>query len=484
MRTDASTVAPSPERGARRAMIVTTNFPPDASVGTLRTLRLVRHLAEAGWRVDVITAAPERFRAGTVIDMALLEKVPRGVEVSRARAWRPVERLGTAIRRTLRGGGGRSPAGAPSTTGDGRQGRVAGGWLRQMTRATSAAMSLPDREVSWLLPAVAAGWRHVRRHRPDVLYSSGPPFTAHFVAAVLARLSRRPWVADFRDPWARAPWRHDRFAFERKAWSVLERRVVTRANAVLFVAEMNRMEFARHYGDALASRFHVVPNGCEPGDFDGLARRQPASADPFVLLHAGSLYGARNPAALLTALERAIRRGSIDRTRIRLRFIGRVGVPGVSLPHVARELGLDDVVEFADHVPRRAVLQEMLDASALLIVQPVTTVSVPAKLYEYMAAGRPVLALAEADGETAMLVRQHGAGLVVPPDDEDAIERALVALVAGSGQFVPVDRARYDGALRAREIGQILSDVADDPVGASHAVRAAGSSAPTEVTRS
>jgi hypothetical protein len=101
----------------------------------------------------------------------------------------------------------------------------------------------------------------------------------------------------------------------------------------------------------------------------------------------------------------------------------------------------------------------MLDASALLVVQPVTTVSVPAKLYEYMAAGRPVLALAEPGGETANTIQRSGAGIAVSHDDESAIHGALVSMVAGGAGFKPVHRTFFDGELRAEEIRLMMSDV-------------------------
>jgi glycosyltransferase involved in cell wall biosynthesis len=290
-------------------------------------------------------------------------------------------------------------------------------------------------------------------------------------------------VADFRDPWARAPWREDRFAFEKRAWTILERAIVTRADAVLFVTETNRRDFADCYGETVASRFHVVPNGCDLADFDGLTAAPPP-AGRFVLLHAGSLYGARNPAPLLRALRNAIARGAIEPARVRLRFVGRVGVTGL---HAAvRDLGLEQVVEFASHVPRRVILQEMLDASALLVVQPVTTVSVPAKLYEYMGAGRPVLALAEPGGETAEIIRRYNAGIAVHTEDEGAIERALIALMTGGDSFAPVNRAAYDGALRAADIGRILADLAGRtsmPTMARERVTRRGNTTPREATR-
>ena len=441
-----------------RALLVACNFPPDASVGTMRTLRLARHLSASEWHASVVTVAPRGFRPGTVVDPALLDDVPTDVVVLRATPLRPFERLVAALK-PIRGRTSQGPGGTPAftvspTTQPSR-------W-RSLRRAFSAALEIPDREASWLIPAIWKGWRHAAESQIDVVYSSGPPFSAHLAGAAIARLLRVPWVADFRDPWARAPWREDRFAFERKAWAVLEGFVVRRADAVVFVTETNRRDFAREHGSA-AARFSVVPNGCDLRDFEGLRRRSATNDLRFVLLHAGSLYGARNPAPLIRALGSAIAKGLIDASTFRLRFIGRVGALGVDLRSLARELGLEEVVEFAKHMPRRDSLQEMMDASALLIVQPITTVSIPAKLYEYMAAGRPVLALAEPGGETAELVTRAAAGVVAPADDESAIEEALVSVMAlVRGGFTPVAPREFDGNVRAMELRTVLADVVDE----------------------
>ena len=450
---------------ARRVLAIACNFPPDASVGTMRTLRLVRHLVDEGWAVDVVTVSPEGFRPGTVTDSALLAKVPVAVEVLRATPLRPIERL-TALLKPRKGTSA-APATAPApraaaAAAPGRSGPVAPGGLSMLRRAITAALTLPDREISWLAPAVWAGWRRARRQRPDVIYSSGPPFTAHLVGFLLSRLTGTRWVADFRDPWARAPWREDRFSFERGAWAIFERFVVTRAHAIVFATATNRNDFAREYGPAVAARFLVVPNGCDASEFGGLAPSADNGDERFVLLHAGSLYGARNPAGLFRALAAAVASGGLDESTFRLRFLGRIGIPGVDLSAVAHDLGLGHIVEFVNHVPRRASLQQMLDASALLIVQPVTTVSIPAKLYEYMAAGRPILALAEPGGETAALVEDSRAGITVLAEDEAAIAAGLVALVRLAREgFVPVDRGVYDGNVRAAELRSVLERVAD-----------------------
>ena len=103
-----------------------------------------------------------------------------------------------------------------------------------------------------------------------------------------------------------------------------------------------------------------------------------------------------------------------------------------------------------------------MDASALLVVQPVTRVSIPGKLYEYLAAGRPILALAEPDGDTAALVNRSGAGMAVSPEDATGIRRALDQLIAGGSRRLEIDRSLYDGSLRAAELGAILRKIASD----------------------
>jgi glycosyltransferase involved in cell wall biosynthesis len=322
-----------------------------------------------------------------------------------------------------------------------------------------AALSIPDHESGWLIPAVAQGWAAMRSCPPDVLYSSAPPWTGQLVARTLASLLGCPWVADFRDPWARAPWRGDRFRFAMGAAGVLERAVVARASRIIFVARGNLDDFAKYYGAAAASRFSLVSNGCDPEEFDHI-ERPPLDPDaPFVLLHAGSLYAGRTPMPLLKALAAAVRNGIIDPHRFRLRFLGTTALKS-DLSEASRGLGLESMVEFVPRVPRGESLRAMMSASALLLLQPGHTASVPGKVYEYLAAGRPILAIAE-EGEIADLMRDSGIGVSVTPSDEKAIGKALMAVMsmAAAGISMP-GRELYDGTLRAAHIVEILSSVA------------------------
>ncbi|MBA2556017.1 MAG: glycosyltransferase, partial [Chloroflexi bacterium] len=181
-----------------------------------------------------------------------------------------------------------------------------------------------------------------------------------------------------------------------------------------------------------------------------------APRDEFVLLHAGTFYGPRSPMPVIEAMARAVHRGALDPDRFRLRLLGRIDI-SVDVPAECRKLGIGHMVEFVPRVTRAESLREMKSASALLLVQIGTTVSVPAKAYEYLAAGRPVLALSE-EGETSALVRASGIGVAIRPDQPvEEVEAALLEVVARAGRsFSPAPAELYDGRVHAATTARTL----------------------------
>jgi glycosyltransferase involved in cell wall biosynthesis len=441
-----------------RALVVAYDFPPHAAVGTQRTLRLVRYLAESGWDVRVLTGDPRTFRRDTPLDMELLKRVPPSVTVLRASTWRPVEAAQRRIRTLIHGDQESSPSKAATAVSEAqtrsRDSTGPRGFARRISAAIDAMTTIPDAEVGWAAPAISRGRADSVGWKPQVIYSSAPPWTGHLVAGALAAWASVPWVADFRDPWARAPWRRARTSWiGNAAATVLEHTVVRRADAVIFTTMAARAEFATRYGAVRDARFAIVPNGCDLSLFDGLKPSPRRGA--FVLLHAGSLYGGRSPEPVLRAIARAIDNGLIDRTQFRLRLVGS---PSESVTRAAGELKLLDVVEQAGRKIHRETLAEMMSASALLLLQQGTDMSVPAKLYEYFAAGRPILALSES-AEIADLLGRSRAGLSVPDNDEQGIMDAIVSLVRRTTALQPAPSSCYDGLIRASETAAILRNV-------------------------
>jgi glycosyltransferase involved in cell wall biosynthesis len=183
---------------------------------------------------------------------------------------------------------------------------------------------------------------------------------------------------------------------------------------------------------AQADKIVAIPNGYDPEVFDALTRR-PDPEGRWTLVHPGQLYAGRSPLPLLDALRGLQADWPAGRPLPRLRLLGSGHALTADLNDEARRRGLDErVVSVEEHVPYRDSLRAMVDADVLLLLDsPGRRIGVPAKLYEYLGAGRPILALGEPDGDSAWVLRTSGvAHRLAHPDDVVGIGQALRELMA------------------------------------------------------
>jgi glycosyltransferase involved in cell wall biosynthesis len=396
-------------------LIITTNFPPNRQAGTHRLLRFARYLDELGWRVTVLTLDPAAYRPGVPLDDRLTAEVPPEVRVVRTLV-PGRKRLVTSTDAGLKQG---NAVQAPR--------RPEGAVKRRMRRLWQQLTSTPDHDLAWALAAVPAGMRVVKEGEVDVILSSAPPFTTHLIAAEIARRSRLPWVADFRDPWSRAPWGLE---WRNKGWTGvvhrrLERLTIERATRVVLNTPQMQEDFAAHYAPGIAAKFSTLPNGFDREQLDRSLRpvARTAGQDTVVLCHTGSLYQARDPRPLFRALASLRAAGELRPDAFLLQLVGGTGGE-FDAPGEVRRLGLEDVVQFVPPVSHGESLGYLRAADVLVVVQPDTKVQVPVKLYEYLWAQKPILALAS-EGAVADLITNGHVGQVVPADDEEAIAAAL-----------------------------------------------------------
>ena len=378
----------------RHALFVTFQYPPDASSsGVLRTLKYTRHLAEHGWRVTVLSVATSAYET---VDAATLADIPASVRVVRT------PYLDTRKHLAVRG--------------------------RYLALA-----ALPDRFIGWLPWAVAAGVRIAQSDPFDLIYSTSPPATAHLVAWRLARRLHKPWVADFRDPWFEDP--PEPGAPAGNIFRGIDRRleagVVAGARHVVASTESLRDLLAARHGLLDGAKFGFIPNGYDEADFAPVAGDPSAALskhEHMSIVHAGSINpDFRDPIPLLRALRSAADQGLLDLDRIRLRFLGGgAHAESAALRHAIDENGLVDVVQILPRVPYAQALAELARADVLLLLQASedTRALVPAKLYEYLRMGKPVLALT-LPGESSALLARTGGGVVVDPADGAALVQAL-----------------------------------------------------------
>ncbi len=411
--------------------MVAYHFPPLAGgSGIQRTLRFVTHLPAFGWESLVLTAHP---RAYELTGDDLSREVPRNVHVERAFA------LDTARHLAIKG---RYP-----------------GFL-----------ACPDRWITWRVAAVWSGLRLIREFRPDAIWSTYPIATAHIIGRTLHDRSGLPWIADFRDPMAQEGYPADprvRRSFER-----IEERAIRQARFCVFTTPGAARTYRERY-PGTGDRIAVIENGYDEESFSGWAddpdSRQPLNPGAITLLHSGVVYPSeRDPSHLFAALKRLSDDGTLRAGRLKIRF--RAAGHDDLLRSLTTRHEMEDFIELAPPIPYRAALQEMVRADALLVLQASNcNEQIPAKLYEYLRAGRPILGFTDPDGDTAGLLRAAGLDTVARLDSPDEIAALLKRFL----DEVPTGRARvpiseYVARASRREQAGALASLLDRACAGDH----------------
>jgi glycosyltransferase involved in cell wall biosynthesis len=302
------------------------------------------------------------------------------------------------------------------------------GWLRT---TMLESLNVPDTETGWILPAVLEGRRLVRAFGVACLFSSGPSWSSHLAGLGVARLTGRPWVVHFRDPWSHGAGHTGQVPWADRANARLERLVVERATTVICVTDRHTDLLRRHYSGCRPDKFVTVTNGYDSAEWeqaeqDAGAGQASARGERFVITHAGALYAGRTPLPVFEALRRLSQTGDLTLDRVRFDIIVNDDVrqlpDGRGIMDVAREMGLGGSVQVLGPLPRRETLRRLLDSDLLLLLGHNFTVQVPGKLYEYLRSRRPILALVPAGAQTDLLLATGGAWVVEPNDVEGVVE--------------------------------------------------------------
>jgi glycosyltransferase involved in cell wall biosynthesis len=410
----------------KNILVVAFHYPPyELGSGVHRTLKLSRYLPNYGWQPIVLTANP---RAYAKVGKELMSEIPRDVAVKRAFA------LDAARHLSFRG----------------RYMRVA---------------ALPDQWASWWLGAVCSGLRLIRKYRPEILWSTYPIATAHLIGLTLHRLSGLPWVADFRDSMTEENYPRDKWSWKIYRW--IERLTVQYAARLVFTTPSTINMYLERYPQLTRERCLLIPNGYDEDDFIGVERSANVpsfNGRPIRLLHAGLLYtDERDPRAFFLALSRLKKESLLSRNDVRIDL--RASGSEDYYKGLLKELAIDDLVHLLPAISHRQALQDCAAADALLLFQAAScNHQIPAKAYEYLRFGKPILALTPLEGDTAKLLVETDGATIVDLARDDEIYRMvplfLKSLRDSTHRLPNPDQAsRYSRKHQAYQISKCLSEV-------------------------
>jgi len=381
------------EMTTKRVLLIAFHFPPQAaSSGIQRTLSFSKHIGRHGWDPMVLSAHP---RAYSQQNPSQLASVPAELVVSRAFALDAKHHLGI-------------------------KGRYPG------------VLALPDRWSTWWFGAIPAGLALIRRYKPQLIWSTFPISTAHLIGLTLHRLTGLPWIADFRDPMLQPT--YPASGLQRRLYAWIERQAITRCHAAVFTTASAMESYRARFPDIAPTKFHVIENGYDEDGFshDSAPAAAPAPVPPtrrLLLVHSGVLYqDGRDPTPFLQAVAALKRAGQADAAA--LRIVLRAPGNMADIAAMVEQAGVPDIVEVAPPVPYRQALDEMLAADGLMVFQgAMFNTQIPAKMYEYFRARKPIIGLVDPAGETARVLGRAGFDDLASTDSAAAIASVLARFI-------------------------------------------------------
>lgn len=407
----------------KRVLILTYYWPPSGGSGVQRWLKFAKYLPEQGWQPVIYTPENPEYPS---IDHSLESDIPPEAEVLKTRITEPY-----SIYKIL--------------VGMKEEDRINTGFLRdkektgtmeKLSRWVRGNFFIPDARRFWIRPSVRYLTSYLQESPVDLIVSTGPPHSMHLIARSLKKRTSLPWVADFRDPWTNIDFYEELMLSKRadRKHHQLEAAVLHESDKVLVVGPEMKKEFS-----ALteADKIHVIPNGFDPDDLTG---NNSVTRDSFFsLAHIGSFSPARNVPALWEALAQKCRNDASFADRFQLKIVGSVDF---SVRRSLEKVGLSDALLHIPYLPHDEVLAEQRKSEMLLLIVNRTKNAkgiVTGKVFEYLASGRPILAIGPPDGDLAVILEQCGAGKVIDYEDKkgmlEAIENPVTASASAIARF-------------------------------------------------
>lgn len=428
-------------RSKRRVLIVAYEVPPCG--GSQRVAKFIKYLPASGWEPVVVSTQVENYG---MTDLSLVEEM-RGTQISRV-GW---IRLGARVRRIA----------ARSLAFNSNVGPVSESGPFRLYRQLQAWNQLPDWAIGWVPPAVRQALRLVRANDAAVVYSVSPPYSAHLVGLIVSALTHRPWVVDFRDQWVENTDRRLPTRLHRQFHARLKSMIVHRADRVVTTTRLMTADLQARYPDIPAERFRTIMNGYDSAD---LPRGVEVNNQGFLAVHAGAFYAERTPEQLFKGLSALRNRNPTLSRQLRIELYGPKDERTL---HLIKAMDLGDLVRHGGYLPHGEVLRRLATANLLLLVvhnNDVGRIAIPAKVFEYLALSRPLLAVAPLDAEVAGLLRESCSSSVVAPGDVEGIADAIEGAydqstrggtVKGNEAFV----RRFDRAKLTQELAALFDEV-------------------------
>ena len=405
-----------------KALIITYYWPPAGGSGVQRWLYFVKYLRDFGIEPVVFTVANPNY---PIVDPNLDALIPKDIEVIRQKIWEPNNFLGKRQKKT---GAGFLPQ-KPS-------------FLQKTAQYIRANYFIPDARKFWIKPSVERILKYLSSNEIDWIITTGPPHSVHLIGKAIKEQTNSKWLADFRDPWTEIDYFH-RLPLTKKSLQkhkILEHTVISKAD-IITVVSANMLKSYK----SINPNCHIITNG-----YDGeIALKNEALDSKFSLTHIGLLNADRNPHIFWKTIRKMIAENPDFKKKLQINLIGKIA------DEVQKSIAtykLEKHISIIDYLPHSEVFSYLKKSQVLLLfVNDVPSAKgiVTGKVFEYLRALRPILAIAPTKGDLSNILNYTKAGKVVDFQDMVLLEKQLTAYFdAFSNEGLKVDSKNIENYQR------------------------------------
>jgi len=395
----------------KKVLIITYYWPPAGGIGVQRIAKFCKYLPECGWEPIVLTVNSENYERK---DTSLLSDIKNISNIYRTTSLEP-HIIYNFFDTHLRG----KTKVKPTTR------KIKRSRFRYFAEYIRLNLFIPDTRIGWLYNGYRRGKQLIQEHKPDLIFSTAPPYTPHLLALKLHKASSTPWIADFRDPWIENTVYNTvkRLKLAISINRYLEKRVLTNASALTFTGPQLKDLYMRNTGRHHEAKAHVITNGYDPEDW---LNRQNKQTEQFYITYFGSLYKQRFHSRFFIVLGKLINSNPTLKEKLSLRFIGTID--DELKTYISKHIPKKNL-KISDYVPYKEAIELLLQPQLLLLIidnVPFNETITLGKVFDYLPTRNPILGIGPLNCDTANIIRETNTGYFFDYDDDIGVKKYIL----------------------------------------------------------
>jgi len=387
----------------KKVLIITYYWPPAGGSGVQRWLKFVKYLRDFDIEPVIYTVDNPGY---AINDKSLINEIPNSIETLRQPIFEPnliLNFFGTKTNRESAGFLNPNP-----------------NFIGKIIQYIRANYFIPDARKFWIKPSVKFLSNYLEKNPVDVIITTGPPHSLHLIGLHLKKKKDIKWISDFRDPWTEIDYFH-KMPLNKKAKKKhhqLEREVLKNSDSVIVVGNTMRDQYLKE-----TDKVVTISNG-----FDTSDNKEVSHLDIFFsITHVGMMNADRNPSDLWKILKEICLENPDFKSDLKIRLIGKIA------KEVSHDLNIFDsgITEVVDYVSYAEVKKYQLETQVLLLCinnVPSARGIITGKIFEYLQAKRPILAIGPEDGDAAEILKNTNSGSIFGFENKQKLKQHILEL--------------------------------------------------------